>query len=170
MQDLFKNLFKICDYCKIWISSVVKFYLNFSRIKILLWWGCTNYIYGLFYLCTICKLISGVSLLMALDVNFLIQHWNGNYHLMLRSLSYTSKDVFAFFWRCTFCLEKVPKNGFQKQKTEMLGNTMSADLVPPDQIIPKCFSTLNSCDISAVLNILLNQDVISLNLTAKAYC
>lgn len=76
----------------------------------------------------------------------------------------------CLFWRCTFCLEKAPKNGFQKQKTEMLGNAMSADLVPPDQIIPGCFSTLNSSDISAVFNILLNQDVISLNLTAKAYC
>lgn len=47
---------------------------------------------------------------------------------------------------------------------------MSADLVPPDQIIPGCFSTLKSSDISAVFNILLNQVVISLNLTAKAYC
>lgn len=74
------------------------------------------YIYGLFYLYTIWKLISGVSLLMALHVNFLIQHWNGNYDLMVRGLSYTSKGVFVFSGDVPFALKRHPRMAFRSKR------------------------------------------------------
>lgn len=51
---------------------------------------------------------------------------------------------FAFKWK-----HLKSKNDFQKQKTKVLGNATSADLMPPNQIIARCFSALNSSDILA---------------------
>lgn len=76
--------------------------------------------------------------------------WGGACLVLVSAYLFFCRSIFSLKWK-----HLKSKNDFQRQKTKVLGNAMSADLMPPNQIIARYFSALNSSDILAVFNIFL---------------